>query len=66
VELWPTETRAQRRMWIIRIITEHIAKTERRAEDSVTTDDVWSFTFYYGMSRDDVVAGREAIARRRE
>ena len=63
--LWPMETQAQRQMVIIRVITEHIAETEGRAERSVTTDDVYDRVRIFGMTRDDVVAGREAIARRK-
>jgi hypothetical protein len=60
--LWPMETQAQRQMLIIRCITEHIVETQGRPERTVTTDDVYSTVRRFGMTRDDVVAGREAIA----
>src|SRR5262249_10618932 len=60
--LWPTETQAQRQGCIVRTLIEHIAETGNKAKGAVTTDDIFAFCRFYGMSWDEVLCAQEYCA----
>lgn len=66
VELWPMDTREEREMVIVRALKTHIAKTEGRAERSVTTKEIYRFVRNFGMSHDDLVAAVQRIKAREQ
>ena len=49
-------------MVTVRVIRAHIAETEDRAAEGVTTEDIHRSVRYFGMSHDDVVAAVQRIA----
>jgi len=64
--LWPTDTPEQRQMLIVRIVRGHIAEIEGLPEEDVTTRQIHSFTVYYGMTHDDVIAAVRGLKDQRQ